>query len=39
VQDELRKAEQHGFIEWDLDTIRPTEQGRLFLNNLLELFV
>ena len=35
----LALAENRGLIEWDAHTIRPTPQGRRFLNNLLELFV
>ncbi|MGA9032746.1 MAG: radical SAM family heme chaperone HemW [Sulfuricaulis sp.] len=36
---ELALAENKGLIEWDTRAIRPTPQGRRFLNNLLELFV
>ena len=36
---ELALAENKGLIEWDARAIRPTPQGRRFLNNLLELFV
>jgi oxygen-independent coproporphyrinogen-3 oxidase len=36
---ELALAENQGLIEWDAQAIRPTPQGRRFLNNLLELFV
>ncbi len=36
---ELARAETQGLIEWNAQTIRPTPQGRRFLNNLLELFV
>ena len=35
----LALAENQGLIEWDTQSIRPTPQGRRFLNNLLELFV
>ncbi len=35
----LALAENKGLIEWDARSIRPTPQGRRFLNNLLELFV
>ena len=35
----LAQAESKGLIEWDARTIRPTPQGRRYLNNLLELFV
>ena len=38
-QTSLALAENRGLIEWDAQTIRPTPQGRRFLNNLLELFV
>ncbi len=36
---ELAQAENQGLIEWNAQTIRPTPQGRRYLNNLLELFV
>ena len=39
VEAGLREAEARGWIEWDLHSIRPTEQGRRFLNDLLELFL
>ncbi|WP_372523363.1 radical SAM family heme chaperone HemW [Sulfuricaulis sp.] len=35
----LTLAENQGLIKWDMQSIRPTPQGRRFLNNLLELFV
>lgn len=35
----LALAESKGLLEWDTQTIRPTPQGRRFLNNLLELFI
>ena len=35
----LQAAEQQGFLEWDVKSIRPTEKGKLFLNDLLELFL
>lgn len=35
----LESAEQRGLIERDLSTIRPTELGRRFLNDLLEMFL
>ncbi len=35
----LQKAEEKGLIERDLDTLRPTEKGRRFLNELLVLFL
>ncbi len=36
---ELADAERRGLIERDLQRVRPTERGRLFLNELLALFV
>ena len=36
---ELDEAEKRGLIERDLQRVRPTERGRLFLNELLALFV
>ena len=35
----LREAEQRGFVTRELQTIRPTEQGRRFLNDLVGLFL
>jgi len=39
VEEPLREAEQRGLIVWSLDTISPTEKGKLFLNDLLALFL
>ena len=39
VEKALTDAEQQGYIEWSLDSIKPTEKGQLFLNNLMELFL
>lgn len=39
VQDTLNKAVQKGLIEWDVKSIRPTDQGRLYLDDLIGLFV
>ena len=39
VQRELDEAEHKGLIERDWQRLRPTERGRLFLNELLALFV
>ena len=39
VEEPLQRAEQQGLIEWTMDTIRPTEKGLLFLNDLLGLFL
>jgi oxygen-independent coproporphyrinogen-3 oxidase len=35
----LERAEQQGLLERDLKTIRPTERGQRFLNELLALFL
>jgi len=35
----LAKAEEKGLLERDWQRIRPTERGRLFLNDLLALFI
>jgi len=34
----LSLAENRGLIEWNAQMVRPTPQGRQFLNNLVELF-
>ena len=39
VQRQLTEAEAKGLIEHDVRTVKPTERGRLFLNELLGLFV
>ena len=39
VLPQLDEAQRRGLIERDWRRIRPTERGRLFLNELLELFV
>jgi oxygen-independent coproporphyrinogen-3 oxidase len=39
IEQELEKAEKKGLIERDWKRIRPTARGRLFLNELLELFL
>ena len=39
VEESLHKAEQLGLIEWDVKNITPTVKGKLFLNDLLELFL
>ena len=39
VEPQLKEAERKGLIERDWQRIRPTERGRLFLNELLVLFV
>jgi oxygen-independent coproporphyrinogen-3 oxidase len=39
VEKPLRIAEEQELITWDISSIAPTAKGKLFLNNLLELFV
>jgi oxygen-independent coproporphyrinogen-3 oxidase len=39
VEGSLKKAEQRGLIERDWQRIRPSERGRLFLNELLQVFL
>jgi putative oxygen-independent coproporphyrinogen III oxidase len=39
LESKLQRAEQQGLLERDLKTIRPTERGRRFLNELLALFL
>ena len=39
IQQNLEKAERAGLIERDWRRVRPSERGRLFLNELLELFL
>ena len=39
IEQELEKAEEKGLIERDWKRVRPTARGRLFLNELLELFL
>ena len=39
IEGELEKAEAQGLVERDWQRIRPSVRGRLFLNELLELFL
>jgi len=39
VESQMKEAERKGLIERDWQRLRPTERGRLFLNDLLALFV
>ena len=39
VKGVLHEAERLEFIVWDLNSVTPTEKGRLFLNDLLQLFL
>ncbi|WP_455209645.1 radical SAM family heme chaperone HemW [Kaarinaea lacus] len=39
IEAPLRRAKALGLLEWSVERIRPTERGRLYLNELLELFL
>jgi putative oxygen-independent coproporphyrinogen III oxidase len=39
ITQELAQAERRGLLERDLQRVRPTERGRLFLNELMTLFI
>lgn len=39
VEKALKQAEDKDWISWDLKRIKPTDTGRQYLNNLLELFM
>lgn len=39
IETQLSKAEQLELIDWDVKLIRPTERGRNYLNDLLQLFL
>lgn len=39
IEGPLQQAEQEGLIERDVTTIRPTERGHHFLNDLIALFM
>ena len=39
IDDALSAAESRGLLSRDAQRIRPTERGRLFLNELFELFL
>ena len=39
VEKALKEAEEKNWISWDLKRIKPTNTGRQYLNNLLELFM
>jgi len=39
INEQLAKAEKQGLLERDWQRIRPSARGRLFLNELLELFL
>ena len=39
IEKQLSQAEEKEWISWDLKRIKPTETGRQYLNNLLEIFM
>ncbi len=39
IEKALKQAEEKGWINWELKRIKPTDTGRQYLNNLLELFM
>ncbi len=39
IQSELQNAEEQGLLEWDISTLRPTEKGQRYLNDLLQYFM
>ncbi|MCL4316420.1 MAG: radical SAM family heme chaperone HemW [Gammaproteobacteria bacterium] len=39
IEQSLKYAEQRGLVEWNVQGIRPTEQGQRYLNDLTELFL
>jgi oxygen-independent coproporphyrinogen-3 oxidase len=39
IEKQLQQAEEQELISWDLKHIKPTDKGRQYLNNLLELFM
>ena len=39
IEKALQQAEEKEWITWDLKRIQPTDTGRQYLNNLLELFM
>ena len=39
IEKQLSQAEEQELIEWDVKLIRPTERGRNYLNELLQLFL
>ena len=39
IEQPLRRAEELELITWDIRQIQPTAKGRIYLNNLLELFI
>jgi len=39
LEPSLDRAMELGLLDWDVDSVRPTRKGSLFLNDLLQLFL
>jgi len=39
IEAPLRRAQELGLLEWSVERINPTDKGRRYLNELLELFL
>lgn len=39
AEKELKMAEEQGLLDWQLDSLTPTEKGLRYLNDLLQIFV
>lgn len=39
IEPPLKQAEERGLLEWNVQGVRPTAQGRLYLNDLTALFL
>ena len=39
ITSQLRAAEKNGWIEWNIERIRPTTTGKRYLNDVLQLFL
>jgi oxygen-independent coproporphyrinogen-3 oxidase len=39
IQSQLHSAEDNGLLEWNITTLKPTEKGHRYLNDLLQYFM
>jgi oxygen-independent coproporphyrinogen-3 oxidase len=39
IQSQLQSAEDQGLLQWNITTLKPTEKGQRYLNDLLQLFM
>jgi len=39
IQSQLHSAEDNGLLEWNITTLKPTEKGQRYLNDLLQYFM